>query len=155
MNDNSNEINDVIKKIGSWMDLQRKITKWTFYIIIPLMIFCIGIPVYFETKLKNAKSHHDDIKDWYDVNNATRKGELEKALQTANELLTRTPLDFEGHYKKGEILLMMGNRKGAKESFQMAFNIFPMPKYETAIHALSRSMAEPDAAAQPPVGSLK
>lgn len=96
-----------------------------------------GISIYWDARFKEIQAPKDVSKDWYDVSAATKKGNLKDALNIADELLNQTPLDFDGHYKKGEILLMMGDRELAKESFQTAASIFPLPKYKEAVDAIT------------------
>ncbi len=98
-----------------------------------------GLSTYWDARFKEIQAPKDVSKDWYDVSAATRKGNLKNALNIADELLIKTPLDFDGHYKKGEILLMMGDNEKAKESFQTAARIFPLPKYKAAVDAISTS----------------
>lgn len=138
MDTENSDLNDSIKKIAEWADLQRKLTKWGYLAIIPFLLLAVGVSIYFESKIKNIATESESKKDWYHVISASRKGELSKAIQIADELLILSPNDFEGHYKKGEILLMLGQRQEAKQCFQTAFEIFPIPKYRIAVEALSQ-----------------
>lgn len=138
MDENSHELRDGIKAIVSWIDYQKRVTKWSLIAVVFIIILGAGASIYFESKLKNIVNHDQDPKDWYDVSTLSRKGELERALQVADHLLNQTPRDFEGHYRKGEILLMMNEQEKAKESFETAYTIFPIPKYKSAVDALSK-----------------
>lgn len=68
-----------------------------------------------------------------------RQCDLQKALKEANELLAKNPRDFDGLYQKGEILLMLDDKDGARKSFQEAADIFPIYKYKSAVDALKGS----------------
>jgi tetratricopeptide (TPR) repeat protein len=136
MSDQSTEILAALKKVADWADFQKKITKWSLLAIIPFILLGIGASLYFEKKIEGISEGDTKKPDWYDVSNASRKGDLKKALTIADELLLRNPQDFEGYYKKGEILLMLDDRAGALESFTRAEAIFPIPKYKLAVEAL-------------------
>lgn len=75
---------------------------------------------------------------WFDVGLAERNGDYQRALSIATELLERTPSDFEGHYRVGEILLKLGDEERALVSFKKAEEIFPIPRHRNAVEALSR-----------------
>ena len=137
MNNDISELNDAVRKIAAHQEYQSKISKWSLVTVILTILIGVGISFYWDSRFKDIEKPKDEAKDWYDVSAATRKGDLKKALHIADELLLRTPFDFDGHYKKGEILLMMGDKNQATESFKTAARIFPMPKYKAAVDAVS------------------
>ncbi len=106
--------------------------------MVVLLIGC-GISIYWDSRFKEIQAAKDEAKNWYDVSASSRNRYLKNALHIADGLLLQTPLDFDGHYKKGEILLMMGDKGQAKESFQTAARLFPLPKYKAAVDAISAS----------------
>ena len=140
MSDHSNEILAALRNIEAWTNLQRKITKWGFLSFLPFILLMISIPFFASRYLdQTIKSHTErtaESRDWYDVSSASRKGNLKEALSIADELLLRNPRDFEGHYRKGELLLMLDDRAAALQSFRKAAELFPLPKYENAVKAL-------------------
>ena len=137
MNNDITEIREAVGRIAKHDEFQTKISKWTFIAFIAIILCGVGISIYWDARFKDIGEPKNEPKDWYDVSSATRKGDLKNALHIADELLLRTPLDFDGHYKKGEILLMMGDKDQATESFKTAARIFPMPKYKAAVDAVS------------------
>jgi tetratricopeptide (TPR) repeat protein len=143
MNNDIAELKESVRKIAVHQAYQSKISKWSFVSLMLVILIACGISIYWDGRFKDIMEAPKDVsKDWYDVAAATRKGDLKKALHIADELLLRTPLDFDGHYKKGEILLMMGSKEEAKKSFQTAARIFPMPKYKIAADAISTASDE-------------
>jgi tetratricopeptide (TPR) repeat protein len=137
MNNDIAEIRKAVSRIAEHDEFQSRISKWSFILFILIILCAIVISVQMDARFKGMDAPKDELKDWYDVSAATRKGDLKKALHIADELLLRTPLDFDGHYKKGEILLMMGDKDQATESFKTAARIFPMPKFKAAVDAVS------------------
>jgi tetratricopeptide (TPR) repeat protein len=137
MNNDIVELKEAVRKIVTHQEYQSKISRWSFATLILVILIGGGISIYWDARFKEIQAPKDVSKDWYDVIAATRKGNLKNALNIADELLIQTPLDFDGHYKKGEILLMMGDRELAKESFQTAARIFPLPKYKVAVDAIT------------------
>ena len=138
MNDDIAELKEAVGKIVAHQEYQRKIANWSFATFMLVILIGCGISIYWDARFKDIQAPKDES-DWYDVSAATRKGDLKNALHIADGLLLRTPLDFDGHYKKGEILLMMGDKEQAKKSFQTAARIFPLPKYKAAVDAIPTS----------------
>ena len=137
MNNDIVELKEAVRKIVAHQEYQSKISRWSFATLMVLILIGGGLSTYWDARFKEIQAPKDVSKDWYDVSAATKKGNLKDALNIADELLNQTPLDFDGHYKKGEILLMMGDRELAKESFQTAARIFPLPKYKVAVDAIT------------------
>jgi tetratricopeptide (TPR) repeat protein len=73
---------------------------------------------------------------WRDVRLSRQQADLPKALRQADELLAKNPRDDDGLYRKGEILLMMGDRNGARVCFEQAYKIFPIDGYKRAVDAM-------------------
>ena len=143
MNNDLAELKDAVRNIVKYQEYQSKASRWSFFMLIAVILVGGAVSIYWDARFKDIMAAPKDVsKDWYDVSATTRKGDLKNALHIADELLLRTPLDYEGHYKKGEILLMMGNNEEAKKSFQNAARIFPIPKYKAAVEATSRASEE-------------
>jgi len=142
MNNDIDELKESVRKIVAHLEYQSKISRWSFATLMLVILIGGGISIYWDARFNEIQAPRDVSKDWYDVSAATRKGDLKNALNIADELLRQTPLDFDGHYKKGEILLMMGDKGQAKESFQTAARIFPLPKYKAAVDAIATSSEE-------------
>lgn len=146
MSDQSAEILAAVKDIAAYSNFQRKFAKWCLWCLIPIFLLFLGasflLTHYVEQRMKRSSDVTQKEHDWYDVNYASRKGDLEKALSIADELLLRNPRDFEGYYKKGELLLMLNDGAGALNSFKKAEEIFPLPKYQSAVEALEKADAE-------------
>jgi len=142
INNDIAEIRKAVSRIAEHDEFQSRISKWSFILFILIILCGIVISLQMDARFKDIQAPKVESKDWYDVSAATRKGDLKNALRIADELLLRTPLDFDGHYKKGEILLMMGDKIQAKESFATAARIFPMAKYKAAVDAASIAAEE-------------
>lgn len=142
MENDNKDLLATLNKIAAWADYQKKMAKWSLIGVIPFLMILFGGAIYLESYFKKSTA---DISppggvshEWYDVSRAERKGDYEKALYIANELLERTPLDFDGHYRVGEILLKLGDKERAIISFKRAEEIFPIPRHRNAIEALSK-----------------
>ena len=138
MTELSRETEESLVKIASWCDLQRKITKWSLLGLIPVFAFFIGAMFFLNNRIKEDFKEKDQAVGWWDTRRAVESGDLPRALSIADKLLNVNPRDFEGHYRKGEILLMMNQPEAAAESFQKAAEIFPIPKYKEAANSLKR-----------------
>lgn len=137
MPDLSPEMLASLKNIEAWSNLQRKLAKWSLISLLPFLLLVFGAPFFITRHFEKTMANISESgRDWYDVTSAVRKGELENALSLADSLLQRNPHDFDGHYKRGEILLMVDKRPEALESFKRAAQIFPLPKYTEAVKAL-------------------
>jgi len=105
------------------------------------VLITVALPLFITRQMRES---FDTIperteRNWYDVTSAVRKNELDKALALADELLERNPRDFDGYYRRGEILVMLDKQTEALESFRQAARIFPLPKYKAAVEALTKS----------------
>lgn len=137
MTDQSPELLAALNNVAAWAEYQKKITKWTLWALVPFLIIGLGIVLSFKNTISDTTRPPDGPIEWYDVRQAAQKGDLQAALRLADELLQRIPLDFDGHYTKGEILLMLGERDAALASFKKAAEIFPIPRHTAAVEALS------------------
>lgn len=144
MPDLSPEMLASLKNIEAWSNLQRKLAKWSLISLLPFLLLVFGAPFFITRHFEKTMANIGEKpgRDWYDVTSAVRKGELEKALSLADGLLQRNPRDFDGLYKRGEILLMVDKRPEALESFKRAAKIFPLPKYTEAVDALERTLPD-------------
>lgn len=133
MNNPSPNNDDILRRLLKETESQGKMAKYStlflFGVIAYLLFVALG------TFGKITQDTEKPI-DWYDVTLCVRRGDIDKALEHANKLLENTPRDFEGHYRKGEILLILGDKAGARESFQSAYDIFPVYKYRHAVEVL-------------------
>lgn len=136
MTTNDPEFVDAVKKIAAWADWQRKSTRW-IGAIFAVAAVAVGASSYFFKRQVESLATPRETRTWYDATSAARSGNIKRAVEIADELLTANPRDFEGHYRKGEILLMAGERKKALSSFEAAANIFPIEKYTSAVDAVA------------------
>ena len=93
-------------------------------------------------ELRQSPASKADPLSWRDVTTSRQQADLPKALRQADEVLAKNPRDDEGLYRKGEILVMLGDRAGARASFEQAYKIFPHDGYKKAFDALNVSEAE-------------
>lgn len=122
-----------LRKLVQLAKLQKSREKLCIF----LGLAVIALPVvYLVTDMKPRPAPKADPLSWRDVNMARQEANPQKALKKANELLARNPLDAQGLYQRGEILLMLGDRDGARASFQQAYEIFPIDGYKRAVDAL-------------------
>lgn len=136
METSSNDPLDYLKTLAKCAEEQRELAKKknrALWIIIMVVAFSTASMFW-----RMQKEVPIQVVSWCEVDSATRKGELEKALTMSDELLAKNPQYFEGHYKKGEIQLMLGDKEGAKKSFQAAYDIFPILKYKQAVEAFQK-----------------
>jgi len=137
MNNDITELNEAVRRIAAHQEYQSKISKWSFVTLLLTILVGVALSVYWDSRFKEIEKPKVESKDWYDVNMASRKGDLKTALHIADDLLLKTPLDFDGFYKRGEIQIMLGSNEKAKDDFQTAFKIFPISKYKAAADAIA------------------
>lgn len=131
---------EVAEKVSSWLDHQKKMTRLVWLILlIPLGTMAVISGLYFKNKYKNNVAAQQPL-TWFDVQRAEREHDFDRAVKIANLLLIETPLDFEGHYKKGILLLKTGEREQALESFKRARELFPINTYKDAVTALESTL---------------
>lgn len=150
MSNLSNDPLDYLKTLAACAEEQREMERKRIshmLKVIPLLVVC-GVFVYWIGQSKDAVP---TVPNWSEVESSARNGELARALELADTLLAKNPQYFEGHYKKGEILLMLGDKDGAKKSFQAAYDLFPIPKYKQAVEAFQKPKAIAAKPGQPPV----
>lgn len=139
MDSSSNDPLHYLKVIAERAEAQqidtRKLTYWTMGAVLMLIVIAAAWSALAYGLAVTGKAKRTAV-DWNSVCASRAKGDLTKALEMADQLLVKNPGDFDGHYKKGEILLMMGDKEAALKSFQTAQDLFPILKYRDAVSAL-------------------
>ncbi len=133
MNDLPPDFVKSLESLAKWADFQRKSNRWILGLVIPLAILAIGIGIWVETRKGGEESP-----SWRTVSTLVRNGDLDQALEIGRSLIHESPLDYKGHFQIGEIYIMMGQDDEALESFRRAYEVFPIPMYETAIEAMQK-----------------
>lgn len=141
MNDQQvNALLEVAEKASVWLDNQKKMTKLIWLILIIPIVSLGFFFAYLANKRQNVNNElTSKALDWYDVQRAERTNDLSHALWIATQLMQESPMDFEGHYKRGILLLKTGNRSEALSSFRKAHELFPIATYKEAVTALETS----------------
>lgn len=137
MNTESSSVTESLQQLVRHAEFNSRSMKWINILLVFLLCVVGGGVGYTQMTLKSLSKKTSF--SWYDVDASRSRGDLQKALKQANELLTKNPRDFDGLYQKGEILLMLNDREGALKSFQEASDIFPIYKYKSAVDALKKS----------------
>ncbi len=137
---NNRELEEALIDVSRWIQWQRRTSWMLFFLSIPLML---GGGWMGWTLLSQWNDLRDELTQevekkpaWYEVSGAVHRNDFETALTFADALLKEHPFDFDGHYRRGEILLKKGDPAAALESFKRAAEIFPIPKHRQAVEAL-------------------
>lgn len=143
------DLANYLRRIADSQDYQRKMFKWLLILALPFIALVTVAHSLLEPLLQRKQKETPPM-DWYAVDSYRREGELAKALAAADQLLIRSPRDFELLYKKGQIQLMLGDKQSARQSFQAAAEIFPVHPYKQAYEAMSLpDRVEPTNSPQP------
>ena len=141
-----------LRKITAWIDMQRKVTKWSLIVgavLIPvLVVFGILMEQRIKTELGVATA---ETVDWYDVDQNVRRGNFAKAIEVGEKLMQKTPQYPEAHRRLAGAYLAAGNVEKARAHYAEAFRLFPSEENEKLLVAIEkRSKAgtpRPDGAA--------
>lgn len=142
MDSSSNDPLYYLKVIAEYATLRqeriakaRKALPWILAGVAIYVVAMLAIPYYVGQVGRGALETKNEP-NWNGVCSARNQGDLSKALEITDQMLAKNPGDFDGHYKKGEILLMLGDKEASLKSFQTAYDIFPITKYRDAVNAL-------------------
>lgn len=133
MDINSDSSAESLRKLVQLAKLQKSREKVCIFLGVAAIAL---LAVHVATDHEPTPPPKADILSWRDVNMARQQANPQKALKQADELLARNPLDAQGLYQKGEILLMLGDRASARASFHQAYEIFPIDGYKRAVDAV-------------------
>ena len=139
MNDNDPILAE-LRKISAYVDLQRKVTKWSLICVAILFPAMIIFAVVMEHKLK---TNLDDIAtepkpDWYDVDRNVRLGNYAEAIHLGEELILRTPQYPDAHQSFADAYLAAGKIEKAREHYAEAFRLFPSEANEKRLMAIDK-----------------
>lgn len=129
-----------LRKLVDEVRKRRRLENWCLVGTAVLIVSVFASIVVQE--LMPSPAPQAEALSWKDVRLSRQQADLPKALRQADELLAKNPLDDEGLYRKGEILLMIGDRNGARICFEQAYKIFPIDGYKRAVDALRVLEAE-------------
>jgi len=136
----NDEVLAELRRISAWVDLQRKITKWSLIFLAAFVPVLIGsfllIDRHLKTSLETNLSPHQA--DWYDVDRNVRLGDFEKAIAIGEELILKTPQYPEAHERLARAYLAAGNLEKAKEHYAEAFRLFPSEENEKLLRAIEK-----------------
>lgn len=143
MND-SESILAELRKIVAWVEMQRKITKWS--VIAAGIFVCVFIPalivfgVVMDQRMTNRIRNIDipEKPDWYDVDRYIRCGNLDEAIRIGEELIQKSPQWPEGHRRLATAYLVAGNLREAREHFSEAVRLFPSEENEKLLAAIDK-----------------
>lgn len=79
------------------------------------------------------------VKTRAEIHNLVKQGNYSLALEYATQLLARYPNHAETLRTKGALLLKMGERSAARESYQKAQDIEPQAKVQKQIDAIEKA----------------
>jgi len=134
----NDEILAELRKISAWVDLQRKLTKWSLIFLAAFVPVAISSFILMERHLQpNLESNRSSQQaDWYEVDRAVRLGDFEKAVTIGEELILKTPQYPEAHERLARAYLAAGNLEKAKEHYAEAFRLFPSEENEKLLRAI-------------------
>lgn len=113
--------------------------KWIITAALSLLVITIGFDVYQAYREKERQS----ISDWYGADYYYKYRDFDATLRYIDRILEKTPRDYEALGRKAEVLLMKGDIDGARKNFQAAKDIFPIPRYQSAVEALTPPASQP------------
>jgi len=131
VNDNESILTE-LRRIASWADMQRKMTKWSRIFVAVFIPAMIVFGVLMERRVKTSIEDIVPAKKaaWYDVDQSVRDGDFDKAIQIGEELILRTPQYPEAHRRLASAYLAAGKVKKAREHYAEAFRLFPSEENE-------------------------
>lgn len=131
---------DELKKISSYVDFQKKVTRWSFFVLIGFLLVFVPTVIFFECYFdqKIKETSEPSLSDWFDVSYAARKGNFDKAIEVGNALILKTPDYPEGHFKLAEAYLAKGDTLNAQKHFQTAYTLFPTKEYQESLDAINQ-----------------
>jgi len=137
------EILNELRKLSSYTDRQRKITKWSLIFVgvfIPAMIvFLIAMESHLSTSEADiAPSSMKERPTWTDVDWRIRRGEPEEAIRIGEDLIQQAPQYPDGHRLLASAYLAAGKLDQAKEHYLRAFQLFPSEDHQKLVAAISR-----------------
>ena len=129
-----------LRKISTWADLQRKITKWSLVLVAIVVLVAIGGVLLMEQYLnKDAVTNVSPGQvDWYEVDRNVRLGDFQKAITMGEELILKTPQYPEAHQRLARAYLAAGNVDKAREHYAEAFRLFPCEENEKLLDAIEK-----------------
>jgi len=152
---NDERILTELRKISAWADAQRKMTKWSLILVavfVPaLIVFAVLMEQREKTQLEGIAS--EKTPDWYEVDQNVRRGDFDKAIQSGETLILKTPQYAEAHRRLAAAYLAAGNIEKASEHYEEAFRLFPSEENEKLVLAIGkRSKAESPQSPGKPTG---
>lgn len=146
MNESDDKILKELKKISSWAEHQKKISKWSLIILAICIPIIIGVAIftdyYFKNIIDDFKTETTDKFSWYDVSCRTRSGEIDEAISIAEELINITPNYPKGHTKLGFLYLTSGNLIKTKKHFKEAYRLFPSTENKENLNAILKRISQ-------------
>lgn len=141
-----------LRKITAWIEMQRKVTKWSLIgaaVLIPVLVV-LGILMEQRIKTELGVASVETV-DWYDVDQNVRRGDFHKAIEVGEKLLQKTPQHPEAHRRLAAAYLAAGNVEKAKTHYAEAFRLFPSEENEKLLVAIEKrskaGTSRPDGAA--------
>lgn len=132
-----------LRKITTWLDRQKKISKYAL-LALPLFFAALVSGLYFfenraKTLISSSTGDNEAI-DWSDVTHALRKSDYTQAVGQARALLKIDAENPRGHYLLGVALLYRGDPEDARAAFAKAVELYPIPEYTEALEALNQRL---------------
>jgi tetratricopeptide (TPR) repeat protein len=141
VNDNESILAE-LRKIAAWADTQRKITRWSMIFVAVFIPAIIVLGVVMERRLNTTAEEIAPARkaDWYDVDRNIRVGDFDKAIQTGEELILKTPQYPEAHRRLASAYLAAGRIKQARDHYAEAFRPFPSDENEKLLMAADKRL---------------
>lgn len=138
----SAEILAELRKISSWADLQRKVTKWSLVAMALFVCAVVVIGLLLEGRVQSQldQTAAPPKHDWYEVDHNVRVGDFDQAIAIGEELIQKTPLYPEAHQRLAAAYLASGNLGKAKEHYAEAFRLFPSDENGKLLAAIERRL---------------
>ena len=136
----NDEVLAELRKISAWAEFQRKVNKWSLIFMAVAVIVGIGVVMVVARHLNTNVESKPSVRnpDWYDVDRHVRQGDFDKAITIGEELIVKTPQDWEAHERLARAYLAAGKLDKAKEHFAEAFRLFPSEANEKLLSAIEK-----------------
>jgi tetratricopeptide (TPR) repeat protein len=136
----NDEVLAEMRKISAWAEFQRKVTRRLLIFLALAVVAGIGIAIFAARHLNTEVESKPPVQnpDWYDVDRAVWQGDFDKAITIGEELILKTPQDWEAHKRLGKAYLTSGTLDKAKEHFAEAYRLFPSEENEKVLGAIEK-----------------
>ena len=136
-----------LRKISSSVDAHRRMTTAILIGLIVFVSVIVGIWVRSELMMKEVTAEYKPIDfeaevKWHNVDSNVNKGNLQDAIRIGSELIKKTPLFPDGHFRLANAYLASGDIRKAQEHSREAFRLLPSEKNKDLLDAINKRIEQ-------------